>query len=314
MSKVQTPAVNYYPKKATAHKAGLLEIASSTEVAAGLDTERVVTPATLYSGVSPHIATASQTRTGTSTTTLVSPADVTALKYYTDITFSQNPILQTALTTGGVPTGATGDTNLMMCQSGEVMQQFVLGAGQSIIAPRLEADGLLISGDPTNTEGFEYNFGVLASNKHAYTVGTSGAISFSVKLKIADVTGAEPIYIGFRKQEANNANYTAYTDFAFIGVQESKTSAKITIATNLNGAGAVWKNTTDAWVDDAVKTLTVNVSAAGVVSFLIDGIAPTATQAFSFDATDVITPCIHFLHGVGAPGAIHLVSLKAGLQ
>ena len=88
----------------------------------------------------------------------------------------------------------------------------------------------------------------------------------------------------------------------------------MTIATNLNGGGAAYTNTTDGWADGETHTLRVNVSAAGVVTFLIDGVAPTSTAAFTFDTGDVILPCFRGLHGTTAPGTWHWVYVKAGLQ
>ena len=224
------------------------------------------------------------------------------------------PVMATKANTGGVPTGATGDENLMVMQQGEILEQHINGAGQTIIAPVMDATGLLISLDLTNDEGAEYAWGILGTNRHAYTIGTDAAFFFKCKIKIADATGADPVYIGFRKQEAYQGTFTAYTDYAFIGVEETQNSELITIADELNSGGTTYTNTTDAWTDGQTKTLTVNVSAAGVVTYLIDGVAPTATHAFTFDNGDVVMPCIHFLHGAAAPGAIHLIDMECGYQ
>ena len=224
------------------------------------------------------------------------------------------PVMATKANTGGVPTGATGDENLMVMQGGEIMEQHINGAGQTIIAPVMDATGLLISLDLTDNEGAEYSWGILGTNRHAYTIGTDEAFFFECKLKLADATGCDPVYIGFRKQEAYQGTFTAYTDYAFIGVEESQNSELITIADELNAGGTTYTNTTDAWTDGQTKTLRVNVSAAGVVTYLIDGAAPTATHALTFDNGDVVMPCIYFLHGAAAPGAIHLIEMSAGYQ
>lgn len=251
----------------------------------------------------------------TSATVAVTPANLASLRQQTNITFQASPLLQTSGTTGGVPTGATGDTNLMILETGEIMEQFILGAGQTIIAPRMSSSGLSVELDQTDNEGAEYNWGgnnVLA--KHTYVIGTDPAFYLEWRFTLSDVTGCDPVYIGFRKQQANQATYTNYTDFAFIGVEEAQNSALVTIATNLNSAGASYTNTTDGWADGETHTLRVNVSAAGVVTFLIDGVAPTSTAAFTFDTGDVILPCFHGLHGTTAPGTWHWVYVKAGLQ
>lgn len=226
----------------------------------------------------------------------------------------QGPVMSTKANTGGAATGATGDENLMAMQQGEIMEQHILGAGQTIIAPRMEADGLLISLDLANNEGAEYSWGFLSSNKHAFTIDTDAPFYFECQLKLADVTGCDPVYIGFRKQEAYQAAFTNYTDFALIGVEESQNSGTITIADQLNTGGVTYTNTTDAWGDGETHTLRVLVDASGNVTYTIDGAAPTATHAFQFDTGDVVMPCIYFLHGAGAPGKIHLVTMEAGYQ
>jgi hypothetical protein len=226
--------------------------------------------------------------------------------------FTQSPIMQSNADTGAVPSGATGDVNLMCLQGGEIMQQFIIGAGQTIRAPRMDAIGLLVSLDLTNTEGAEYNWGMTPVSKHAYTVGTSPAIAFIMSFAVADVTGANPILMGFRKQQANNGTYTNYTDYALIGLNNGVNPGTIIIEDRLNTGAAVQTNTTNAWVDGGNHTLRVNVSNTGVVTYSIDGVAPAVTHAFTFDNGDVIRPFFHFVHGAAAPGAIEWTDMVCG--
>ncbi|MDP2652187.1 MAG: hypothetical protein Q8O94_03555 [bacterium] len=232
-----------------------------------------------------------------------------------DITFQQSPLIGSALNTGVAATGATGDVNLLSMQNGVIMEQFVLGAGQTIIKPVMEAEGLLVSGDLTATEGYEYNFGAARVNsRHAFTIGTDAAFFFECEFTVADVSGANPYMIGFRKSEANNASVEAYTDYALIGLSQPVNEGTVIIKTELNGGGTTNTNTTDAWADAATHTLAVLVSAAGVVTYTIDGVAPTATAAYTFDNGDVVCPLIVLLHGAAAPGEVHLNSMKIGFQ
>lgn len=228
--------------------------------------------------------------------------------------FTQSPIMQSIADTGAVPSGAGAAVNLMSLQGGEIMQQFMIGAGQTIIAPRMDAVGLLVSLDLTVAEGAEYNWGTTPISKHAYTVGTSPAIAFIMSFAVADVTGAGPILMGFRKQEANNANYAAYTDYAAIGLNNAVNPGTIIIEDRLNSGAAVQTNTTNAWADLANHTLRVNISATGVVTYSIDSAAPIATHAFTFDNGDVIMPFFHFVHAAAAPGAIEWTDMVVGPQ
>jgi len=233
----------------------------------------------------------------------------------TTITFSQSPILQSNANTGAAPSGATGAVNLMMLEGGrDIMQQFIIGAGQTIIAPRMTSTGLLTSLDLTATEGAEYNFGVLANGRHQYTIGTSAAFFVELQVNAADIGGLDPFFVGFRKNQANQATFTNYTDFAAIGARATTAADVCVIGSDLNNGGEVYTNTTVAWTDGTTKTFRVNVSSTGVVTYLINGVAPTVTAAFTFDNADVVTPFIRHEFGATNPGAINWISLKIGFQ
>lgn len=260
-----------------------------------------------------------QTTLKSSTEGLTCSGNLTArslLQSNTKITaFNSEPIGQLYGGAGALCTGATGTVNNIHIQDGIMMQSFMIGAGQTKILPILETDGLEIALDLTNTEGVEYNFGTVSGvSKHQYTIGTSAAFFVEAKFKVADVSGCEPLLIGFRKVEANNGTYTAYTDYATIGIKTSANADLITISTELNGGGTTDTNTTNAFTDGQTHTLRVNVSAAGVVTYTIDGAAPGATAAFTFDAADVVMPFIYITHAAVAPGKIHAQTFDCGLQ
>lgn len=233
-----------------------------------------------------------------------------------DITFQMSPSTCTAANTGGVATGATGDLNILSCQQGFMMEQFVLGAGQTIIKPVMDANGLLISGDLTATEGFEYNLGAARTNsRSAFTIGTSAAFFLEIELYVADMSGGNPYMIGFRKSEANNATFANYTDYAAIGLNSVTSGTNVVILDELNSGGQTATDTTDAWGGDASsQTLKVLVSAAGVVTFEVGGSAASAAPAYTFDNADVVVPFIHLVHGAASPGAVNIVSWKCGFQ
>lgn len=233
----------------------------------------------------------------------------------TDLVITQSPLLQSNLTTGAAPTGATGDVNLMYLQDGCLMEQFILGAGQTIIAPRMSANGLNIALDLTDNEGAEYNFGARAGAKHAYTIGTSAAFFVEAQIYVADMSGCEPLWLGFRKVAANAADYTTYSDFYSIGLNNATSATAVTLGSQLNTGGVTLQSSTDAWGGDGtVQTLKILVSAAGVVTATISGAGPSAPLAFTFDNGDVVMPFIHFLHDTTTPGEIALLSFKCGFQ
>lgn len=227
---------------------------------------------------------------------------------------SQSPLLTTAADTAGAATGANGDVNLMYLQQGVLMEQFIIGT-QTIIGPRMDANGLLVSLDLTNAEGAEYNFGGARTNsRHAFTIGTDAAFFFEVGLYINDMDGAAPYVIGFRKAEANNATMASYTDYAAIGMNAGSSTTNIVTITELNSAGQTVTDTTDAWGGDgSTNSLRVLVDASGNVTYTINGSAPSSSAAFQFDNTDVVVPYIHLLHNANAT-EVDITSLKVGYQ
>lgn len=297
--------------------AALASADGSITYTAGANTlDIAVTQATTSQLGGAQTATNDEAIAMTSTTVVLTPSNLAALPTVnsasTDITPTQSPILESNATTGAAPTGTTGAVNIMNTQ-GEFMEQFVMGAGQTIIAPRMSTSGLLVSLDLTDDEGAEYNWGARANAKHAYTIGTSAAFFLEWAFTAADVSGCDPVGIAFRKVEANNGTMESYTDFAFIGLSVTD-GPNIWIKTRLNSGAVTNTDTTDTWVDGATHTLRINVSASGVVTYLIDGVAPSVTAAFTFDAGDVVMPFFELLHGTTAPGAINWGRFRAGLQ
>lgn len=301
----------------TTTRAGVLETATDAEAIAASATDKALVPSNLAAITATNMtaltATNADALTGTSTTKYLTVAANDYLKTATDITFSANPLLQAAANTGAAPVGTDTATNIMICQEGEIMEVTNIGT-QTIIAPRMAAAGLLTSLDLTDNEGAEYNWGVLANSKHQYTIGTDPAFYLEWRFTLADVTGCDPVGIGFRKTEANDPALANYTDFAWIGVSETDNSATISLKTRLNSGAVTTTDTTDGWADGETHTLKILVSAAGVVTYEIDGAAPTATAAFTFDDTDVVMPFFYGLHGTTSPGAWHWVWMKAGVQ
>jgi hypothetical protein len=210
---------------------------------------------------------------------------------------------------GGAPVGTTGAVNNLVLQGGSIMQEFVIGAGQTIIQPVMGANGLIISGDETNTEGYEYNIPYLQ-----YTIGTSAAFFFELGLYINDMDGADPYVFGFRKTEANNATFGNYTDYATMGMIASSSVTNVVLATELNSGGQTVTDTTDAWGGDgSTNTLKVLVDASGNVTYTINGAAPSATAAFQFDNTDVVIPFIRITHSA-SPTDVAITSMRIGFQ
>lgn len=215
--------------------------------------------------------------------------------FYTD--FRDTPVAQAL--GGGAATGTGGDENQIVL-GGQVFHQHILGT-QTIIVPVRVATGLNVGHDQTDNDGIEYTNGIsLATAKRVFTVGTDQDFFFKVKFSIADVSGTDDCAVGFRKAEAFQANIDDYDEMACLNV----ISGDIKIETILNDAATTTTDTTDNWADGETHTLEVRVSYAGVVTYKIDGDAPSTTAAFTFDSDEVLIPFFYMLHANAAQAGV----------
>lgn len=228
-------------------------------------------------------------------------------RLHTYETFDIDPV--TSKKAGGAAGGTAGDENVMGFQFNQ-FEYHILGT-QTITAPSLAATGLDINMDQTDNDGVEISQGILANAMHAYTVGTDGPFFFRVKLSIADVSGTDDCAVGFRKAEAYQANLDDYDEMACLNV----ISGAINIETILNGAATSTTDTTDTVADGVTVTLQVNVSKAGVVTYKIDGVAPSTnpSSSFTFDSSEVVVPFLFFLNSSDVAGAVVIQEWECGL-
>lgn len=218
----------------------------------------------------------------------------------------------------GSPAGATGSINIMRTGAG-TYEYFVLGAGQTIVAPVWDptnGKGVDIALDLTATEGLEIAFGpniVTAGQdrgKLNFKIGTDKSFFARLKVYITDASGFNPFHFGFRKVQAFAATFTDYTDYAAIELQSD---LDIMISTDLNNAGEVATDTTQNTADLASREFEIRITQQGAVSFLIDGLVPTVNRTnFVFDAGDIVIPFGRLLHGTDVAEATFLQEFEAG--
>jgi hypothetical protein len=82
----------------------------------------------------------------------------------------------------------------------------------------------------------------------------------------------------------------------------------------VGGAGTVTTDTTGTWADAATKTLEIKVSSAGVVTYLVNGVAPATVAAYTFTAAAVVIPFFYFLNHTDLAGAVNLIAWEVGYQ
>lgn len=213
------------------------------------------------------------------------------------------------------PSGAalaqTTGTNMMMFpHTGNVFDLNLKGT-QTITGPIVEATGArgldMTLDEAAADDGWELTNGILARQPMSFLVGRD-ACYLKVNFYIEDVSGTDDCAVGFRKAEAYQANIDDYADMAVLNA----ISGGIWIETMVGGAATTSTNTTNTWADLATKTLEVYVSSAGVVTYMITGVAPTVTAAFTFTDGLTIIPFMFFLQNTDLT-KLHINSWECGL-
>jgi hypothetical protein len=164
--------------------------------------------------------------------------------------------------------------------------------------------------DQTANDGIQLNHGILSSQIPSFIIGTDAAFFFRVRFSIEDVSGTDDCAIGFRKVEANTGNIDDYNDMAVLNV----ISGNIYIETIKTNAATVSTDTTDNWADLATHELTVLVSETGVVTYEIDGSAPTVTAAYTFTDALNVMPFLFFLQDTDIAGSVPIMFWECGYQ
>lgn len=208
-------------------------------------------------------------------------------KYWFD-NFQVNPI--TSAVGGGAATGVAGDNNVLYTAFGQY-EWNVIGT-QTILAPKLDTYGLNLVQDNTAGDGIELCMGQTALSPLAFTIGQDAAFFLQAVFQVQDVSGADPLIIGFRKVAAFNATLSSYTDFVAIGIVG--TAAKIQTETQLNTGGVVTTDSTQTATDGTAFQVKIMVSSTGVVTYQYNYATPTVVAAFTFDSGDVVIPFIRF--------------------
>lgn len=222
--------------------------------------------------------------------------------------FKVNPV--TSAVGGGAATGVAGDNNVLFTQFGQY-EWNVIGT-QTILAPKLDSFGLNLVQDNTAGDGIELCMGQTSLSPCAFTVNEDAAFFIQAVFKVQDVSGTNPLIIGFRKAQAFDATLSNYTDFVSIGIVG--TAAKIQLQTQLNSGGVTTTDTTQTATDGATIQFKIKVSSTGVVTYEYNYAAPTVVAAFTFDSGDVVIPFIRFTEAADITTQAAINYLECGFQ
>jgi len=169
-------------------------------------------------------------------------------------------------------------------------------------------DGLELILDATASEGVELSAPTWDNSQKQFVAGKNN-FSLYAKIKIDDVSGLNPLWIGFRKKAAYTATFADYTDYAVVGLGNA--TGDIYTSIELNAGGATSTDTTLNWADGETHELEVRVAASGAVTFFVDGYQVNKSTSFTFDSGDSIIPVIYALQtaDIGTPSLLELASL-----
>lgn len=221
---------------------------------------------------------------------------------------------------GGAATGTAGDINQFVTGSvfAYPVEMFVIGT-QTIVLPINSTAGLNVALDQTSTDGAEYIFGAthdgLAKGRFGFTSQTDKPFFMRMKLSIADASGTDALYFGWKKATAANATWaTGATDYACFAILTAADPAVIKTTTRLNSGTATTTTTSATWADAATKTLEVRVDGRGYATFLLGGASVGGEVGFRFDSGDVLVPIFRYTNSADVAGDIILKSLEIGYQ
>lgn len=222
--------------------------------------------------------------------------------------FKVNPA--TSKVGGGAATGTAGDNNVLYTSFGQY-EWNVIGT-QTILAPSLDTFGLNLVQDNTAGDGIELCMGQTDLSPMAFTINEDAAFFLQAVFKVQDVSGCNPLLIGFRKTQAFNATLSSYTDFATIGIVG--TAGHIQTQTQVNTGGVTTTDSTQVAVDGATIQFKVKVSSTGVVTYEYNYQTPTVVAAFQFDSADVVIPFIRFTEAADITTQASINYLECGFQ
>ena len=232
-------------------------------------------------------------------------------QYFFD-NFSTMPVYA-GNTGSGLPTGTAGDLNSL--QTGFSNFQWNVIGTQTLVAPSWSSTlGLNLAQDATASDGMELSAGFSSTTRFQYTVGTDNAFFLKGQFKANDASGCNPLIIGFRKLAAFDATLSNYTDFVSIGVVGTANPNTIKIQTQLASGGVTTTDTTQTLADNTLITFEIDVSSTGVVTYKINGSAPTATAAFTFAAGTIVVPFVRFTQAADVSENVNCNYLECGFQ
>jgi len=198
--------------------------------------------------------------------------------------------------------------NTVLFRHGLTATYTTLGT-QTILSPVFSTTlGLDISQDQTDNDGVQYTFGALGTQgAWTHTVGTDPDRFIKISFSIVDVSGTDDLAIGWRKNEAVQANFDDYDELASVNV----ILGDVKNETILNGAATTTTDSALNWADGETHTIEVQIRGRRAVFLYDDAPLPLAPE-FNFDSGEVIVPFFFFLQATTTPGKVYWKYIEIG--
>jgi len=201
-----------------------------------------------------------------------------------------------------------GDFDICYMPSGNRLASFQSTA--QTLGIDMDAGSLDLGGDQVNNEILEIMWGVPGASGAPFVIGESPAFYQCAKLTVVDVTGSDALFMGFRTLETGNADNQAYDSYSAIG----SVSGDVKLETEVAGGGTTTTDTTENLADLGTDTYCIYVSAAGVVTYKIDGHAPATTAAYTWADAESVIPYIYVRQDADLTGEVDLLEWEVGYQ
>lgn len=211
---------------------------------------------------------------------------------------------------GAAPTGTANTLGWQLSPYGSLNRTNI--GTQTIVAPVLDATGLLIDQDDTAGEGSHTSANEQALGSQSFIVGKQ-EFSVTATVVMGDWTDSH-ILVGFRKKAVYTADYNDYTDLAAIG---SGAAAGDTITTTgiLNGAATVATASAASYTDAVSAELMVKVAIDGTVTAYVNGVSypiySAGTTTLILDADDEMIPFYQHVNIGGGNPAVSISKFVA---
>jgi hypothetical protein len=204
------------------------------------------------------------------------------------------------LTANGYADPTSAGPNTVVFRNGLSATYTGLGT-QTILGPVFEVTkGLNISQDQTDDDGVQYTFGALGTlGAWTHTVGTDADKYLKISFEIADVSGTDDCLVGWRKNEAVQANVDDYDEMAAVNV----ILGDVKVETILNNAATTTTDSTQNWADGETHTIEVRL-VGRLVAYYLDGAPLSGIPTYQFDSGEVVVPFFFFLQATTSPGKV----------